>query len=280
MQRPEYRPNRARLPSGFRASRRLGQHFLYREDVLRVIVEACALEPDDSVVEIGPGPGSLTKLLVERCARLYAVEIDPRLWGSLLERFGNAPGFVLVKEDVLRLDLTTLRSPGRRLVAVGNIPYSITSDLLRVLLDAGEVLARAVLTLQREVAERLVARPGDRAYGLLSVLTTARGRAEIRARVPGRWFHPPSGVGSAVVRLDLAESGPGVRKADRPALALAKAAFHRRRRKLVNVVASHSGMPAAEAREHVVTALGAEAADRRADSLSLEEFRALCMARP
>lgn len=207
------------------------------------------------MVEIGPGRGALTAHLVERAQRVVAVELDHILAAGLRLKFAHTPQFELVEGDVLATDL------GRwgRAVVVGNLPYYITSPILERTLALGPLLKRAVFLMQKEVAERLVAGPGSRDYGYLSVRTRAQADARLLFTVPPRAFQPPPKVDSAVVLLTirqtpLVEDMPGFLK-------FAAACFHQKRKNLKNNLAAVYGETGdfAEAR-------------LRAEQLSLEQL--------
>lgn len=177
--------------------RRLGQHFLQRRDLLARIAEAACPDPEPLVIEIGAGKGALTEHLLARCRRLVAIELDARLAAALAARFGASPGLEILQQDVLTVELARW---GPAVVA-GNIPYYISSPILERVLGLGPMLRRAVLLLQREVAERVAARHGSREYGLLSVHAQIVAVPEILFLVPPSAFSPPPKVESAVLRL-------------------------------------------------------------------------------
>ena len=158
-----------------RPIKRLGQHFLVDPNTIRKIVDQLEAPPDAVVVEIGPGPGALTEYLVEAYEHLVAIEVDGRAVEVLRERFGNLDVREMDVLDVEYGDLLQDRSRQEPLYVIGNLPYNITSQILFGLLDAG-CIKRAVLTMQKEVAERLVARPRTKAYGILSVVTQLQTR--------------------------------------------------------------------------------------------------------
>lgn len=182
---------------------RLGQHFLRSSAVLRRIVDALRATPEDLVLEIGPGQGALTRVLLDAGLRVEAIEVDSELVRQLEETWPPASsGLRVHHQDVLEADL---RQWGPVMVA-GNLPYYITSPILRSLFAMGSSMRTGVLLMQREVAERLVAKPGTRDYGFLSALTQWHSRPELLFRVPPGAFHIPPKVDSAVVRLTPAPS--------------------------------------------------------------------------
>lgn len=177
---------------------KLGQHFLRSQSVLDRIAASLEATPEDLVLEIGPGKGALTKVLLDRGLRVEAVEIDPELVEYLRGQWPPETSKLRVHEaDVLEADLAQW---GPVWIA-GNLPYYITSPILRRLFALGGQMRSAVLLMQREVADRLVATPGSRDYGFLSALTQWRTVPELLFRVPPGAFHVPPKVESAVVRL-------------------------------------------------------------------------------
>lgn len=183
---------------------KLGQHFLRSQPVLDRIATALEATPEDLVLEIGPGKGALTKVLLDRGLRVEAVELDPELVQHLRENWPPESTRLRVHEaDVLEAPLGQW-GPVR---IAGNLPYYITSPILRKLFSLGTAMRSAVLLMQREVAERLVAKPGTRDYGFLSVLTQWHTAPELLFRVPPGAFHVPPKVDSAVVRLRPVSDG-------------------------------------------------------------------------
>jgi 16S rRNA (adenine1518-N6/adenine1519-N6)-dimethyltransferase len=178
-----------------RAKRRLGQHFLTDPRLLERIADALDPGPADTVLEIGPGPGSLTAALVRRAGRVVTIEKDRDLVPALRQRFPSAR---VVEADALEADWHTLAGP--RYLVAGNIPYNITSPLLDKALEPPRP-ARIVFLVQKEVADRVTAGAGERAYGALSVGVQAVARAERLFTVPAGAFRPRPKVDSAVLRL-------------------------------------------------------------------------------
>ena len=196
-------PERRGRRVGRRQRSVLGQNFLIDEGARRRIVESLGLGGD--VVEIGPGKAALTDLLAARARRLIAIELDPALAAALRTRFAGQPSVEILEADVLTVDLAGLAGQtGRSLDLVGNLPYYITSPILNHLFVHEAALRRAVLMVQREVAERIVAAPGSRDYGLLSVLCQVHARVELLFTLPPEAFSPAPAVDSAAVRLEFA----------------------------------------------------------------------------
>jgi 16S rRNA (adenine1518-N6/adenine1519-N6)-dimethyltransferase len=188
--------------------RRLGQHFLNRKSTLDRIAEAaCAgQERTPLVIEIGAGRGALTESLLERAEKVVAIEVDPVLIHYLRQKFRDALDagrLILVESDILKTDLGQWGSA----VIAGNLPYYITSPILERIFAASASWKLAVILVQAEVAARIVAQPGCRDYGYLSVLVQAQARAERLFEVPRASFKPPPKVDSAVVRLEPSDAG-------------------------------------------------------------------------
>ena len=185
---------------------KLGQNFLVDERARQRIVEALGDVSARTVVEIGPGHGAITELLAGRAERLVALELDRALAAELQFRFRDRPGVTVLEADVLKSDLAGFAGTGATLDVVGNLPYYITSDILLHLFRAATagVIRRAVLMMQREVAERIAAAPGVREYGLLSATTQMYARVDLLFTLPPEAFQPPPEVHSSVVRLEFA----------------------------------------------------------------------------
>ncbi|MCD6308962.1 MAG: ribosomal RNA small subunit methyltransferase A [Candidatus Latescibacteria bacterium] len=190
-----------------RPRKRFGQHFLTDGRIADRIVGSAGIGPDDVVLEIGPGKGILTGRLIERAREVVAVEIDRDLAGALEVRFGGKGSFRLIAGDILTVDIGGIAGKyERRIVVVSNIPYNISAPIVELLAANHRYLSRAVIMLQREVAQRLLAEPGSRDYGLttLNLALYAVGR-NVMDVMPGS-FHPAPGVVSRVIALELAET--------------------------------------------------------------------------
>ena len=194
---------------------KLGQHFLRDQEAIQRIVEALGDIRQSTILEIGPGPGTLTGLLAKRAGRLIAVEVDRVLAAQLSMAYALAPSVEVIQADILTIDFDTLFAPRpgtvrpgiqrepERVRVVGNLPYYITSDILLHLFAFQQYFDRVVIMVQREVADRLVAKPGGSAYGLLSATTQLYARVEKLFELPPAAFSPPPKVHSAVIRLTM-----------------------------------------------------------------------------
>lgn len=182
-------------------SKRLGQHFLRDQRTIHRIIEALAPKPDETIVEIGPGTGALTSVLVERAGHLIAVEFDNKLTPLLNERFGGFLNFKLLMADALTLDFCAEILPARSARLVANLPYNISTAILQRLIGQRACFEEMVLMLQREVVERLLASAGTTDRGFISVLVEAYCEAEKLFDVAPGAFRPPPKVWSSVMRL-------------------------------------------------------------------------------
>lgn len=269
---PSQHDGRARrAPPGLPARRRWGQHFLARPETAERIVDAAALDPGDAVLEIGPGDGALTRPLSRRVARLVAVEIDP-MRADALERELASDRVVILRGDALAKPPGTWLAEGGvsgGAVLVANLPYNAATPIVQAAIE-DPAIRRSLVTVQREVARRFAARPGDDDYGFLSVRVGARAVARILFDLPPGAFRPAPRVTSSVVALAprAAPLDPRWRDA---ALRLASLGFGARRKTLANAL---SGAAPRATWEQALEALGFDRR-ARAEELSLEDFLAL-----
>ncbi len=245
----------------------LGQHWLHDQASLQAMCDAAAVTNDDTVLEIGPGLGSLTELLVKQAKQVVAVEYDDKLAAELPNRV-QSNNLEVVSQDILSFDFTKL-PPGYKLVA--NIPYYLTSNLIRVISETPNPPAKAALLIQKEVAKRVTAEPGD--ISILSVTAQFYWQVNLGMEVPAHLFTPPPKVDSQILVL---ESRPNLLFDDvepKEFFRLAKAGFAQRRKTLLNSLSAGLQLDKAS-----VTAM-CKAVDidpgRRAQTLSLDEWRNL-----
>jgi 16S rRNA (adenine1518-N6/adenine1519-N6)-dimethyltransferase len=255
---------------GLKPDKRLGQNFLVDPIALQRIVEAAKIRKHDVVLEIGPGLGSLTRYLAESAKEVIAVEIDADLIAPLKDILSAYSNVTLIQSDILELSPKELVDQGSYLV-VANIPYYITSAVIRHLLEAQVKPRRMVLTVQREVAQRICADPGD--LSLLALSVQVYGDPQIAARIPAGSFYPKPEVDSAVVAIDL-YSEPRI-PADHidTFFRLAKAGFSQKRKTLRNSLSAGMHLSPGEA-EEILHKANVEPG-RRAQALSMEEWRRL-----
>jgi len=250
-----------------RARRRFGQHFLHDPAVIARIVAAIDPRPGQRLVEIGPGLGALSAPLLERTGRLEVIEIDRDVIPLLRQRCEGLGELLVHQRDVLEVDFRALRGGGASLRVCGNLPYNISTPLLFHLLGAGEAIEDMHFMLQNEVVDRMVAAPGGKDFGRLTVMLAAACRVEKLFRVGRGAFNPPPRVESAIVRLiPLAQPPFPLRDRQRFGRIVA-AAFSARRKTLRNALRGLVDAPAFDA-------AGIDAG-RRPETLSPAEFAAL-----
>ena len=259
--------------AGLRAKKAWGQNFLCDQAVLQCIADASECGPQRPVVELGAGLGALTYELLCRGAQVVAVERDRDLAPLLQDYLGVTRRLTVCEADAARFDYAALRkAQDSALCVVGNLPYQLSGRILVSLAAARGAVQSAVLLLQEEVAERLVAEPPGRAYGLLSVLVQRPFTAEILLRVPPEAFFPVPKVNSAVVRLRCRQS-LNDDLADKQLVGAARAAFAARRKTLRNALIQGLGISSATALAALDEA--ALAAGARAETLLVEDFARL-----
>lgn len=254
---------------GWAARKKLGQNFMVDEETLASIADALAAGPEDTVLEIGPGLGFLTRHLVDRAGRLITVEIDEGYCRFLRDQFGSR--LEVIPGDVLKTRLADVATGPVKVI--GNIPYNITSPLLEWLIAQRKQVPVAVITMQKEVAERLTADPGKKTWGALSVFVRLYCDVRILKIVHRGAFYPPPDVDSAVVLLTML-GAPRVDVADEAFFfTLVRRAFQKRRKTLPNALQSEPQWP----KKAVEKALGEAAIDpgRRAETLTLKEWARL-----
>jgi len=262
--------------SGLRARKGLGQHFLVDEEVLSAILTAAQLAPSDMVIEVGPGLGVLTGELAKRAGRVAAVELDEKLAEILKQTLSSFKNITIINDDVLNVSPAALlreaeveSSAGYKVVA--NLPYYITSPVLRRFLEAEVQPQLMVVMVQKEVAEEIAAKPGE--MSLLSIGVQLYGEPEIVDYVPARCFYPAPEVDSALLKV-VPYAQPPVEIADREGFfSLVRAGFSAARKQLPNSLAQGLAVSKAEALSLLERA-GIEP-KRRAETLSLEEWARL-----
>jgi len=255
---------------------KLGQNFLVDDRARHAIVDALGDVRDRTVLEIGPGHGAITDLLAPRVRSLIALELDPGLAAELSFRFRDKAQVKILHTDVLAADFDAILPAGETVDVIGNLPYYITSEILLKLFAASRqgLLHRAVLMMQREVADRLAARPGIRDYGLLSATTQMHASVDNLFTLPPSAFNPPPEVFSTVLRLHFAprflELGVDPAGFDR----FLKQIFAQKRKTLGNNLRAAGFAP-----QHVVAAWPTSIpAQARAESVALEPLAELYLA--
>ncbi len=253
-----------------RPDKRLGQNFLIDRAALKRVVQAAELSGRETVLEIGAGVGSLTCQLAGVAERVIAVEFDRRLLPALSEVVGPLHEVEIIEGDILSFNLTDLVGPNSYVI-VANIPYNITSALLRHMLEAPRQPDRIVLTLQREVAERIVAPPGQ--MSLLALSVQIYGSPTLQGRIRAAAFHPRPRVDSEVLRIDIHDTPAVPPYLIDPLFQLARAGFGQKRKQLRNALSGGLGFDPSQAM--VLFQAAHLAPTKRAQELSLKDWTRL-----
>ena len=254
-----------------KARKRLGQHFLIDREVLQLITSTAELTSTDIIMEIGPGLGILTKELARQAGRVIAVELDNKLAALLKQTLASFDNVTIINEDILHIDPATLLPEPSAYKVVANLPYYITSPVLRHFLEASVKPETMIVMVQKEVAEAIVAEPGQRS--VLSISVQFYGKPGIVSFVPAQSFHPAPEVDSAILRIDVYPQ-PAVAVTDkRGFFELVRAGFTASRKQIVNSLAQGLGLH----KTKVLTLLekAGIVPQRRAETLTLEEWAQL-----
>ena len=263
----------------FAFQKKFGQNFLIDQRVLDKIVAAADIGPDDCVLEIGPGIGTLTRCLAQAAGQVIAVEIDknliPILEAEVLSEHAN---ITLLNEDILKVDIAALveeKNGGKPIKVVANLPYYITTPIIMGLFESNVPIDNITVMVQKEVAERMQEGPGSKDYGALSLAVQYYAEPYIVANVPQNCFIPRPNVGSAVIRLTRHKEKPVTVKDEKYMFRLVRAAFNQRRKTLQNAL--HNMPELNLSKEQVVNALKEMGLSEtiRGEKLSLEEFAKL-----
>ena len=263
---------------GITVRKRFGQNFLIDGEVLKSIIEAAEIDKEDFVLEIGPGLGLMTKLLSERAGHVTAVEIDRDLIPVLNETLLGLDNVEIINEDILKVDLFELagnRCPGKKMKIVANLPYYITTPIIMEILESSVPVDTMTFMVQKEVADRMAASPGSKAYGSLSLSVQYRARAETVAVVPPSAFMPEPGVTSEVVHLSCYDEPP-VKVSDEGLLfRVIRVAFGERRKTLVNALSSGGRLGVSKERIASLIDQMGKSPTVRGEELTLSEFARL-----
>lgn len=259
--------------NGLRPKKGLGQNFLVDKNILKKITAACELEADDLVIEIGAGMGALTLMLAAQAGNVVTVEIDTGLLPVLADGLIDYPNVRLVAGDIMNLDweaaLLSTFSSDKRFKVCANLPYYITTPVIFRILEHSSRLEQAVLMMQKEVADRLMAQPGTKEYGLLTVMLAYRAKVYPVTKVSRNCFYPQPEVDSSVVKLVPHAEPPVVLRNEPLFMRLVRESFQKRRKTMQNVLNSASWLSVDG--EAILTAAGIEP-KRRGETLTLQEF--------
>lgn len=260
--------------STIKPKKSLGQNFLIDQNIARKIVNSLDIIEGDLVIEIGPGEGALTRELIALPANIVAIEIDERACAELERKFPAAefPNFKLVQHDFMDTDLSSFLSNkpiGRKIKIIGNLPYYISSRIIYKVIENADTIDKAVFMLQKEVAGRLAAKPGNKIYGILSVAISFAGSIKKLFDVPPQCFFPKPKVTSTVFELNFREGFD--KELFGKVMRIVKAAFNQRRKKLSNSLSSVVNKCDFIESENLKFSIF----DKRAEDLSCEDYVSL-----
>ena len=222
---------------GLRANKKLGQNFLINQQIIDEIIEKSQITKEDTILEIGPGLGSLTKALMQNAKRVIAVELDENMVNILKNRFNNE-NLEIINEDILKIDLNEITNKYGKIKVVANLPYYITTPIVMKLLEEEYNIESITVMVQKEVGERLCAEPGSRDFGAVTVGVNYYSNSKIIIDVPKDNFMPVPEVDSCVIKLDILNEPPVAVKDKKRFFRLVKAAFSQRRKTINNSLAS------------------------------------------
>jgi 16S rRNA (adenine1518-N6/adenine1519-N6)-dimethyltransferase len=257
--------------------KRWGQHFLVDPNILKKVIRTAQVEKEDVVLEVGPGLGEMTLALARQVKKVIAIEIDSKLVAILEKKMKDYPNVEVIKSDILKVDFNRfLKKEGHPIKVVANLPYQISTPLLFRFIESKEVFSTFTLMLQREVAERLVASPGNKEYGPLSIFVQLFSNLSIRFLVKPSAFFPPPKVDSAVVYMEWKEKTMIEMHDEEWFKRVVKACFGYRRKTLLNAL-KHSELSLTEAVELKMEEVGIDPR-RRPETLTIQEFVSLAEA--
>ena len=249
----------------FYKKKSLGQRFLKNKFTAEKIVCALDIEQTDTIIEIGPGKGVLTNFLVKTGAKIIAVELDNRLMDFLNAKFSAHENFTVINENILNIDFKKYMIEGKKVKLIGNIPYHLTSSIIFKTIEEKDFIESWVMTVQKEVAERIVAAPGGRTRGILSVITQFYGKPELLFTIPAEDFSPVPKVDSAVIAFKFFKNPEKQLKNEQKFIEVVKTTFEKRRKMLRNSLKGINGVKLDKIGEEVQL-------DLRPEKLSVEDF--------
>jgi 16S rRNA (adenine1518-N6/adenine1519-N6)-dimethyltransferase len=259
---------------GIRPVRSLGQSFLIDRNVTTKIVENSGIEKTDTVVEIGAGPGIMTRLIAEKAGKVIALEIDPKIVDALHKELGGTSNLEIVRCDVLKYDFTSVLddTSAKKIKVIGNIPYNISSQILFRLIESRDMISSMTLMFQKEVADRIIAAPGGKEYGILSVITAMYALPTKVMTVSASCFYPKPKVDSTVVRMDVRQK-PLYETCDSGLFSkIVRASFSKRRKTLVNSLKASDYIQSIGINlDSILESIGIDGG-RRGETLTVEEF--------
>lgn len=262
---------------GLHFNKALGQNFLIDESVLNTAIQASGINENTGVLEIGPGIGTLTAALSEKAGKVVSIELDRSIFEYLKKSFVAYNNVKIIQGDALKLDLNEIiktEFDGMRVCVVANLPYYITTPLIMRFLEDGLPLDSVTVMIQKEVAERIVAKAGTKEYGAISLAVQYYSDPEIIVTVPPESFMPPPKVTSAVIKMDIKNHIKPYVSDEKRLFAIIKAAFGQRRKTLVNALTQVSTMPKDRLKAIVKDVCDNE--NIRGEALDLGQFIQIC----
>ncbi len=260
-----------------KANKSLGQNFLISEEVVEKIVESSQIEKSDLVIEIGPGLGTLTKYLLEKAGKVICIELDTKMINILEDRFSLYDNFSLLNKDVLKVDLKKIiseekkNSSIKKVKIVANLPYYITTPIIMKLLEEELELDSITVMIQKEVADRLIAIPGEKETGAITYSVYYYSKAEGILEVPNNSFIPEPEVTSKVIKLNIRENPPVNVNDKKMMFKVIKNAFMQRRKTLLNALTNSKIFKSKEEGIEILNQTGLDI-NIRAEKLKIEDF--------
>lgn len=259
---------------GINVKKKWGQNFIFDKNILKKIVTASGISPEDFVLEIGTGLGTLTEELAQRAKRVISFEIDMELYALAKEKLDIYSNVIVINQDIMKVDLERITNEyfeGNYFKVVANLPYYITSPIIMLLLEC-EFVKEITVLVQKEVAERICALPGTKDYGALTIFTNFKAKPKILFNLPASVFAPPPKVDSSLIKLEKLDKSLIVVKDERLFSNIVKAAFGQRRKVLGNALKTLGLSKEIVDKAFVILNISPQ---RRGETLSIEEFAAL-----
>ncbi|WZL81519.1 16S rRNA (adenine(1518)-N(6)/adenine(1519)-N(6))-dimethyltransferase RsmA [Vallitaleaceae bacterium 9-2] len=261
--------------NAFSLKKKYGQNFLINQNILENIISGAELDPEDVVIEIGPGIGSLTQYIAEQVDQVVAIEIDKTLIPILEETLAEYGNVHIINEDILKVDLKAMidqQYPNRKIKIVANLPYYITTPIIMKIFEEHIPVDSITIMIQEEVADRMQASPSTKEYGALSLAVQYYSHPKVLVKVPPSSFVPQPKVGSSVIRLEVNDHYKKQTEDDEFLFKLIRGAFQQRRKTLVNTLAHQPGIDISK--EEIRQALKKIGVSEkiRGEALSLEQF--------
>lgn len=262
----------------FTFQKKFGQNFLVDKNILEKIIDAAQIREQDCVLEIGPGIGTMTQYLAERAKSVIAVEIDRNLIPILQDTLSSYDNVTVVNEDILKVDINhivTEQNGGNPIKVVANLPYYITTPIIMALFENHVALQSITIMVQKEVADRMQAKPGTKDYGALSLAVQYYAKPEVVVRVPASCFMPKPNVDSTVIKLTRYDIPPTVAKDEEYLFAVIRASFNQRRKTLVNGLSNAGNLGVGKEKIMEIIAKMNLSPSVRGETLTLEQFTEL-----